>query len=292
MRGRDLLEILERVIEIVVPELDVAELEIDFLPGHRSEPWKLFLFHRRDALDCADGPFLIAEITIHLCFFKQQEIVVRKSAQQVFEQGHRLPRFFLAAVKSAEQHLGIHAVVGSLACHFFYGVDPFVFFAMETNHVPKHFPLPRQAADDVIVQALNEARIVIRGLQLRHAIMILTRRGGVAQRIVPRFPHQKLVVGTQAVSGAAAVERPGIIGIACKPRIRQFDGAVHLVVESLLDLWARVQPLPSQKWIVSRYQLRLERAIAIHLPVEQGLGDVIVRPYSLRILLLGLFELG
>ena len=91
--------------------------------------------------------FLSPELTVHLGLLKQDEVIARETPLQVIQQRHRLPGLAFAAIKSAEQHLGIHSFVElALVRHLFDGLEATFFVAVESNQEPEHSPGPGQAA--------------------------------------------------------------------------------------------------------------------------------------------------
>ena len=74
-------------------------------------------------------------------------------------------------------------------------------------------------------------------------------------------------------------------------RVGEIDGFLDFIGELLFHLGARVQLFLTQERIISRDQLGLERAIAVHFTIEQGLGDVVVGAHGTGILMRGFFEL-
>ncbi len=218
-------------------------------------------------------------------------MIAGKTPQQVFEQRDGFAGLAFAAIKSAEQDLGVDLIYFAFPAHLLERLQTAFLVPMEADQKAQHTPRPRQTAHNIVVHALNQARIIIGGIDLGDAIGVLTSGGGITQRITPGFPHQKRIIRSPTECHTAGIERARVVGVPGQAGIGEIDGFLDFIGELLFHLGARVQLFLTQERIISRDQLGLERAIAVHFTIEQGLGDVVVGAHGTGILTRGFFEL-
>src|SRR6266446_9306355 len=124
-------------------------------------------------------------------------MIARETSHKLFEQRDRFPGLAFAAIKSAEQYLGVHLVDVAFAADLFESLHAVLLIAMEAGQKTQQPPGPRQATNNIIMHALNQPCIIVGGIELRDSIAVLASGGGIAQRIAPCSPHQKRVVRAQ-----------------------------------------------------------------------------------------------
>ncbi len=169
--------------------------------------------------------------------------------------------------------------------------DALLFVAAKSHQEAQHFVKRRQTAHDVIVRTLHQARIVIVGIELRHPVAHLARRGRIVQRLPPGFAHQKIPVAAQSVRHPECVERLRVIRIRFQARLRQAHRFSDFIEEALFNFRSRIDLGTPHEGVVPGDQLAFQSPHLKHLPKLDALREVVVHGDRVRIRGLSLFKL-
>ena len=161
--------------------------------------------------------------------------------------------------------------------HVLDDADALLLVALHTHQEAQHPPGPRQAADDIIMESLHQARVHVVGIEFGHATVQFSRLGGVAQRIAPGLLHHPVVIGAQTIGNAQGIKRAGVVGIGVEPRLRQRHGPPDFGQEAPLGFQVGIHLGTPQKGVRARNQLAFQGPVAVHLLEHQRLRQVIVK---------------
>src|ERR1039458_6563689 len=154
--------------------------------------------------------------------------------------------------------------------------DALLLVATDSDEEAEHAVLPGEAADDVVVKALDQASVDVVGLDLTEVVVEAARGGGVAQGIAPGLLDHPKIVGTEPVRDAQRVERGGVVGVGVETGLGQRHGAVDFGEEGLLDGGGGFDLGTAPERAGAGDEFAFEGAIAEHLLEDEGLREVVM----------------
>src|ERR1019366_2746830 len=165
-RGDPLLEVFESAVEIAVPELDGSFLEKDSFPRHAVIAGGVRGFEAGDGLGGGEAANAVAGHAVHLGYLQAEQEVAREAGNQVLDQGDGAAGLILAAVEGAQEDFGLEAVELAVLRDILNDADALLLVAMDSDDEAEHAVVPGEAANDVIVKTLDQARIDVVRLDL------------------------------------------------------------------------------------------------------------------------------
>src|ERR1019366_8278459 len=275
-----------------VPELDGSFLEKDSFPRHAVIAGGVRGFEAGDGLGGGEAANAVAGHAVHLGYLQAEQEVAREAGNQVLDQGYGAAGLILAAVKGAKEDFGIETVELAVLRDILNDADALLLVAMDSDQEAEHAVVPGEAADDIIVKALDQARIHVVRLDLTEMVVEAARAGGVPQGIAPGLLDHPIIVGAESVRDAERVERGGVVGVGVKAGLGQRHGAVDFGVEALFGGGGGFELGTAQEGVGAGDELAFEGAVAEHLLEDQGLREVVVEVGGWGVLDDGLFEAG